>query len=329
MQKQGANMQRRDFLGVLGGAAAWPIAARAQQPAMPVIGYINAVSGQRQLAAFLKGLGETGYVDGHNVAIEYRWVEGHYDLLPAMVADLVHRQVSVIAATGTPAALAAKAATATIPIVFTTIADPVQIGLVASLSHPGGNMTGVTLLSVEVGPKLLELLHDVVPKATIIALLVNPTNPNVETQSRSLQAAALKLGLQLHILNASTERDFDAVFAKLHELRTDALMIAQDGLFNIKSEQLAALSVRHSMPAIYVNREFVAAGGLMSYGTSQSDAWRQAGVYAGQVLKGAKPADLPVLQPTKFDLVINLKTARALGLEIHQQLLASADEVIE
>ena len=237
--------------------------------------------------------------------------------------------MTVIAATATPAALAAKAATATIPIVFTTIADPVQIGLVASLNRPGGNMTGVTLLSVEVGPKLLELLHDVVPKATIIALLVNPTNPNVETQSRNLQAAALKLGLQLHIVNASTERDFDAVFAKLHELRTDALMISQDVFFNIQSEQLAALSVRHAMPAIYVNREFAAAGGLMSYGTSQSDAWRQVGVYTGQILKGDKPADLPVLQPTKFELVINLKTAKALGLEIHQQLLAIADEVIE
>ncbi len=246
-----------------------------------------------------------------------------------MVAGLVHRQVSVIAAAGTPAALAAKAATATIPIVFTTIADPVQIGLVASLSRPGGNITGVTLLSVEVGPKLLELLHDVVPKATMIALLVNPTNPNVETQSKNLQAATLKLGLQFHVLNASTERDFDAVFAKLHELQADALMISQDPLFNIHIKQLGALSVLHSMPAIYVNREFAAAGGLMSYGASQADTWHQAGIYAARILNGEKPADLPVVQPTKIELVINLKTAKALGLEIHPQLLASADEVIE
>ena len=237
--------------------------------------------------------------------------------------------MNVIAATSTPAALAAKAATATIPIVFTIIADPVQIGLVTSLNRPGGNMTGVTSLSVELGPKLLELLHDSAPKATIMALLFNPTNPNLVTQSRDLQAAALKLGLQPHVVNASTERDFDAVFAKLRELRADALMISQDPFFNSQSGQLGALSVRHAIPAIYVDREFVAAGGLMSYGANRPDQWRQVGVYVGRILKGEKPADLPVVQPTKFDLVINLKTAKALGLEVPPSLLVRADEVIE
>jgi ABC-type uncharacterized transport system substrate-binding protein len=327
-------MKRREFITFLGGAAAvvGPLAARAQQPTMPVIGFVSAGSPQgyeRALAAFLKGLDETGYVDGHNVAIQYRWAEGRNDRLPSFVADLVQRKVNVIAATTTPAALAAKAATATIPVVFTTIADPVQIGLVTSLNRPGGNMTGVTLLSVEVGPKLLELLHDMVPKASIMALLVNPTNPNVETQSKNLQVAALKIGFQPHIVNASTVRDFDTVFAKLRELRADALMISQDPFFNIQSGQLGALSVRHAIPAIYVNREFAAAGGLMSYGANQPDEWHQAGVYVARILKGEKPADLPVVQPTKFDLVINLKTAKSLGLEINLQLLASADEVIE
>jgi putative tryptophan/tyrosine transport system substrate-binding protein len=326
-------MKRREFILIFGGAAAWPLAARAQQPAMPVIGFVSTASPrggyERPFSAFLKGLGEAGYVDGHNVAIEYRWAEGRNDRLPSLVADLVQRKVNVIAAPTTPAALAAKAATERIPIVFTTIADPVQIGLVTSLNRPGGNMTGATLLSVEVGPKLLELLHDLVPKATIMALLVNPTNPNVETQSRNLQVAALKLGLQPHVVNASTESDFDAVFAKLHELRAGAVMISQDPLFNTQSGQLAALSVRHEIPAIYVNREFVAAGGLMSYGASQADAWRQAGIYVARILKGEKPADLPVVQPTKFELVINLKTAKALGLAVPPMLLTSADEVIE
>jgi len=316
-------MKRREFIALVSGAAsAWPLTARAQQPAMPVIGFVSA-------GAFLQGLHETGYVDGHNVAIQVRWAEGRNDRLPSLVGDLVQRKVNVIAATTTPAALAAKAATATIPVVFTTIADPVEIGLVTSLNRPGGNMTGVTLLSVELGPKLLELLHDAVPKATIMALLVNPTNPNLKTQSRDLQAAVLKLGLQAHIVNASIERDFDEVFAKLHELRADALMIGQDALFNSHSGQLGALSVRHAIPAIYVNREFAAAGGLISYGANRPDEWRQAGVYVGRILKGEKPADLPVVQPTKFDLVINLKTAKALGLTVPPPLLAAADEVIE
>ena len=252
-------MRRRNFITLIGGAAAaWPLAARAQQPAMPLIGFVSAGSPQGYegvFAGFLKGLDETGYVEGHNVAIQVRWAEGRNDRLPSLVADLVERKVNVIAATSTPAALAAKAATATIPIVFTIIADPVQIGLVTSLNRPGGNMTGVTSLSVELGPKLLELLHDSAPKATIMALLVNPTNPNLGTQSRDLQAAALKLGLQPHVVNASTERDFDAVFAKLPELRADALMISQDPFFNSQSGQLGAMSVRHAIPAIYVDRE--------------------------------------------------------------------------
>jgi putative ABC transport system substrate-binding protein len=281
------------------------------------------------LAAFLKGLSETGYVDGKNVQIEYRWADNQYDRLPGMAADLVRQNVAVIAATTTPAARAAKAATATIPIVFTTIADPVQIGFVASLNRPGGNATGVTILSVEVGPKLLELLREAVPSATIVALLINPTNPNAETQSRNLQAAALKLGLQVRVLQASTERDFDAAFGKLRELPADALMISQDVLFNTQSGQLASLSVRHAMPAIYELREFAVAGGLMSYGASQSDTWRQAGIYVGRILKGEKPSDLPIMQPTKFEFVINLKTAKTLGLTIPDGLVNAADEVIE
>jgi putative ABC transport system substrate-binding protein len=279
------------------------------------------------VAEFVKGLGETGYVDGKNIQIEYRWAENQYDRLPGMAADLVRQQVAVIAAVSTPAARAAKAATATIPIVFTTIADPVQMGFVASLNRPGGNVTGITLLSVEAGPKLVDLLHGAVPSATIIALLVNPTNPNAETQSKNIQAAALKLGLQVHVLSASVERDFDAVFAKLHELKAGALIIVQDVFFNTQSQQLAALTVRHAIPAISQLREFAVAGGLISYGASRSDAWRQAGIYVGRILKGEKPAALPVIQPTKFELTINLKTAKAFGLSL--PFVGLADEVIE
>jgi len=299
---------------------------------MPVIGYLAAGSPNSEARlheAFLKGLWEAGYTDGKNVRIEYRWAENHYDRLPSMATDLVRQDVAVLAATTTPAARAAKAATGTIPIVFTMIADPVQIGLVASLNRPGGNVTGATMLGVEVGPKLLELLHGAVPSATTIALLVNPTNPNAETQSKNTQEAARRLGLELHVLNASTERDFDAVFAKVRELRAGALLIGQDVFFNAESAQLGVLTVRHAIPAIFPLPEFAAAGGLMSYGASRGDAWHQAGIYVGRILKGEKPAELPVVQPTRFELTINLKTAKTLGLTVPPSLLTSADEVIE
>ena len=323
---------RREFMTLLGGAAAWPIAARAQRSAMPVIGFLNGASPEGYapyVTAFRQGLKEVGYVDGQNVAIEYRWAEGQYDRLPALAADLVRRQVVVIAAGTIPAAPAAKAATATIPIVFTTGLDPVQAGLVASLNRPGGNLTGVTALAVEVGPKGLELLHELVPTATVIALLVNPTNPSAEALSRDLQPAARALGLQLHILHASTERDFDTVFATLLQLRAGGLMIGTDGFFITQIEQLATRTVRHAVPAIFQYREFTAAGGLMSYGVSNRDLYRLVGVYTGRILRGEKPADLPVLQPTKFELVINLKTAKALGLTVPDKMLALADDVIE
>ena len=327
-------MKRREFIGLAGGAAVtWARAARAQSPAMPVIGVLNSAAAGAvflQLnAAFRQGLSEAGYAEGRNVTIETLWANGQYDRLPAMASDLTRRDVAVIVAFTTPAVRAAKAATGKIPIVFTTISDPVQIALVASLNRPGGNLTGVTLLSVEVGPKLLELLHEAVPSATTIALLVNPTNPNAETQSRNLQAAALGLGLRLHVLNASTEGDFDSVFSKLHELGANALMIGQDAFFNTETEQLAALSIRYAMPAIYPNREFAEAGGLMSYGTSQRDAYLQVGRYVGRILTGEKPADLPVVQASRFELLINLKTAKTLGLSLSPDVLSIADEVIQ
>ena len=321
---------RRDFIVLAGGAAAvWPLAAQAQT-AMPVIGYLAAGSskGDEQIAAaLLKGLAETGYEDGKNVRIEYRWADNQYERLPSMAADLVRQKVAVIAATTTPAAKAATQATTTIPIVFTTISDPVQIGFVASLSRPGGNVTGVTLLSVEVGPKLLELLRGAAPLATVVGLLVNPTNPNAESQVNNTQAAALRLGLQLQVLNASAESEFDAAFDKLRELRVGGLIIGQDVFFNTKSAQLAALTVRHAIPAIALVREFAIAGGLISYGTSRLDSWRQAGIYVGRILKGEKPSELPVMQPTKFELIVNLKTAKALGLNL--PYVGFADEVIE
>ena len=325
-------MRRRDFIKVItGSAVTWPLAARAQQPKMPVIGFVNAASAQgyaRQLSAFLKGLGETGYVEGHNVVIEYRWAEGQTEKLPSFVADLVQRKVNVIAATSTPAALAAKAATTTIPIVFETAADPVQLGLVASLKRPGGNVTGVTQTNVDVAPKRLQLLHELVPTASVMAVLVNPANA-VLAETNTLQAAARTLGLELHVLKASTERDFDVVFAKLIQLRAGGLVISEDPFFSSRTEQLAALAVHHAVPAVYGWREFAVAGGLLSYGAASTDAYRQAGNYTGRILKGDKPADLPVQQVTKVELYINLKTAKALGITFPLSLLGRANGVIE
>ena len=297
---------------------------------MPVIGFVNVASAKGYaplLSAFLKGLSETGYVDGRNVAIEYRWAEDRSDRLPAMVADLVHRQVAVIAATSTPAALAAKAATKTIPIVFTTAFDPVQLGLVASLNRPGGNVTGVTQTNVEMAPKRIQLLHELAPTASVMALLVNPANPAVSI--KELQAAARALGLELHVLNASTERDFDAAFAKLIQIRAGGLVIAGDPFFTARMEQLAALTVRHAVPTIYHNRDFAVAGGLLSYGADVRETYRLAGNYTGRVLKGDKPADLPVQQTTRVALTINLKTAKTLGINVPNTLIGRADEVIE
>ena len=327
-------MRRREFILALGGAAAWPLTARAQQATMPVIGVLSAEWPDLfadRLRAFRQGLSETGYIEGQNVAVEYHWAEGRNDRLPTLAAELVRRQVTVIVTPGSaPAALAAKAATITIPIVFYVGADPVDAGLVASLSRPGGNLTGVVSLNVEVGPKRLELLHEMVPAATVIALLVNPTNPTLaEPLTRDLQAAARTLGLQLHILHAGSEREFETAFATLVQLRANALVIGADALFNSRSEQLAALSVRHAVPAIYQFREFAAAGGLMSYGSTVVGAYRPLGIYTGRILKGDKPADLPVQQAVKVELIINLKTAKALGLSVPLPLLGRADEVIE
>jgi putative ABC transport system substrate-binding protein len=326
-------MRRRDFITLLGGAAVWPLAARAQQPGTPVIGFLNSASAQgaaKQLAAFLKGLGENGYVEGRNVAIEYRWAESQFDRLPAMMADLVHRQVAVIAATTTPAALAAKTVTTTIPIVFETGTDPVQLGLVTSLNRPGGNITGVTQLIVEVAPKRLELLHELVPTARVMGLLVNQAAPALaQAQLRAVQSAADTLGLELQVLNASSEHDFDAAFEKLIRLRAGGLVVSADSVFLRGMEQLAVLTIRHAVPAIYQFREFAAAGGLMSYGPDITESYRMAGIYTGRILKGEKPADLPVQQVTKIELYINLKTAKALGITVPLPLSGRADELFE
>ena len=329
-----AKLKRREFITLLSGAAAaWPLAARAQQPSMPVIGFLNSASPEpyaRMVAAFRQGLNEKGYVAGQSVAIEYRWAEGRYDRVPEMAGELVRRQVAVIAATGTPAMLAAKAATTAIPIVFTTGTDPVQLGVVTSLNRPGGNVTGVTTLNVEVAPKRLELARELIPGTSTVAVLINRTNPETETELRIMQTAASALGLQLHVLDASTEHDFDTIFAALHQTPARVLVIAGADPFLIsRSEQLAELTVRHAIPTIFQFREFVAAGGLISYGGSLTDAYRQAGIYAGRILKGEKPGELPVQQATKVELFVNLKTARTLGLTVPTALLVRADEVIE
>jgi len=327
-------MKRRKFITLLGSAAtAWPpLAALAQQPAMPVIGFLGSrASGEdpQLLTSFRLGLKEGGYVEGQNVVIDYRFAENQYSHLPALAADLIQRQVAVIAANG-PAAQAAKAATSTIPIVFTVGFDPVEVGLVASLNRPGGNVTGVSILDVELGPKRLELLRELVPNATIIAILVNPADPvRAGNISRAVQTAAHTLGLQSNVLHASSERDFDAVFTSLLQMRADGLVIGGEPFLNSRSEQLGMLTARHKVPAIFQFRKFTASGGLASYGTSLTDSYRQVGVYAARILKGERPADLPIVQASKFELVINLKAAKALGLTVPAKLLATADEVVE
>ena len=323
---------RRAFLSLLGGAAAgWPLAARAQQPAR-VIGFLNSLSADRwpYLGAFHQGLKEAGNVEGQNVSIEYRWADCHYDRLPALAVDLVRRRVDLIAATGgDPSALAAKAATTTTPIVFNVAEDPVKDGLVASLNRPGGNMTGVSILTASLEAKGLELLHELIPNAAVIAVLVNPSFAEAESQLKVVQVAAYKLGRQIRVLNVSSEREIDPAFAELVQHPVDALLVVSDPFFFAVREKLIALAARHAVPMIAFIREFTVAGGLMSYGTRLSDAYRQMGVYSGQILKGDKPADLPIVQPTKFELVINLRTAKTLGLQIPDRLLALADEVIE
>ena len=328
-------MKRREFITLLGGAAAaWPLVARARQAErMPVIGFLNSSSpdtaGDR-VRAYHNGLRETGYVEGRNVTIEYRWADGQNERLPSLAADLVKRDVSLIVTGGTPATLAAKAATTKIPIVFILSTDPVEAGLVGSLNRPGNNLTGVTGLNVELAPKKLELLRELVPTTTTMALLINPTNRvAAERESRDLEAAARSFGLQLHVLNASTEREFHSIFASLLPLRADALIIGSDLFFTSRSKQLAALTVRYAVPSIYQFREFVAAGGLLSYGGSIVDWGYQGGIHSGRILAGAKPADLPVQQATKVELFVNLKTAKALGITVPPTLLARADEVIE
>jgi putative ABC transport system substrate-binding protein len=327
-------MERREFITFLGGAAAaWPLAVRAQQRAMSVIGFVSSRSSGEsavQVAAFREGLSEKGFAEGNNLAIAFRWAEGHYDRLPALCSELVHQGVAVlVTAGGPPSALAAKAATLTTPIIFILASDPIKFGLVASLNHPGSNATGVALFAVAVEPKKLEILHELVPKTTQIGVLVNPRNPNSQTITTELQTASAALGLQIHIVNAATIAEVGAAFTTLVQQDVGALVVAADPFFADQREALVTLAAQHALPAIYEWREFAAAGGLVSYGTIISDAYRQAGVYTGRILKGEKPVDLPVVQPTKFELVINRKTAKALGLEIPQPMLATADEVIE
>jgi putative tryptophan/tyrosine transport system substrate-binding protein len=327
-------MRRRDFISLIGVAAtSWPLAAHAQQNDVPVVAVLAAGSPSEywtaMFAAFREGLRAVGYSEGHNVTFETRWAEDQNDRLATLATELIGYRPAVLAAFATAAAKAAKSATTTVPVVFGTIADPVQIGLVSSLNHPGGNVTGVTQLSVEVGPKLLELLHEAIPSAAIIGVLVNPTNPNTATETRSVQEAAQRLGVQVHVLNASNPAEFDPLFAKLQDLHVAALIISQDVLFGRAAEQLGKLALHYQIPGIYFQHEFAAAGGLMSYGTDARGTYRQVGIYAGRILKGELPSDLPVIQAAKFDLVINLKTAKALGLSLPLPLLGRADEVIE
>jgi putative ABC transport system substrate-binding protein len=328
------NTNRRDVLTLIGGAAAaWPLAARAE-PAMPVIGLLGSESPDRyaeRLRMFRQGLRETGFVEGRNVAIEYRWAEGRYDRFPALLAELIGRKVAVIAAiAGTPPALAAKAATTTIPIVFATAGDPVAIGLVAGYGHPGGNLTGIASLGVELGPKQLEVVHELVPTTKTVALLVNRTNPsNADALARAVEAAAQSQGVELHILNASSEAELDSVFAQLPRLGAGAMVVGTDPFFNSRTEQVVALALRHAIPTVYPFREYATAGGLVSYGDSFLGIYRTVGAYVGRILKGEKPADMPVQQASKIELVVNLKTANALGLTVPLTLLVRADEVIE
>ena len=328
-------MKRREFITLLGGVAAWPLAARAQQPVMPVIGFLSGQSPDNSahlVMMFRRGLAEIGYTEGQNVAIEYRWALGQNDRLPALAADLVGRRVTVIAATaggGTPASLAAKAATTTIPIVFSSGADPVKLGLVASLNRPGGNVTGISWLTFALDGKRLGLLRELLPKLTVLPVLLNPTFVDATRQLREIQQAAQTIRQDITILNASTIREIDAAFETLAQMRPGALLLAADPFFHSRREQITTLAARHTIPTIYEDRDFIAAGGLMSYGASFPDAVRQVGVYTGRILKGEKPADLPVLQPTKFEMVINLKTAKALGITIPDKVLTLADEVIE
>jgi putative ABC transport system substrate-binding protein len=328
-------MRRREFIKVVAGSAvlAWPLAARAQPPPKPVVGFLNTAAPQdykRQLAAFLKGLSEAGYVEGQNVTIEYRWAEGTNDRLSALAADLIGRRVAVIAATSTPAAIAAKTATASIPIVFEVGADPVQLGLVSNLNRPGGNVTGVTQTNVEMTPKRLQILHELLPTARVMALLVNPANEaTTETTTREVLAAARTLGIEVHVLNANVPRDIEAAFTKAIELRAGGMVVSGGPFFFSQSENLAARCLQHKLPTIYQFHRFTAAGGLMSYGSEITEAYRLAGVYTGRVLKGERPADLPVQQATKVEFVVNLRTAKVLGLTVPNTLIGRADEVIE